>query len=329
MGHDDDQPASALLARTRFTPAALACVLVLMAGATAAHAQPASPLPSVAAQPEDARVAQARSIVARGEELFARGNYDAALSEFARAYRLLEGHPHQYRVLHNQAVCHERMFRYDLALPLYEQYLARAPLDESDRAVVEAVVRTLRGLLVPVEITSNVEAELWIDDRHMGRAPGKVLVPAGRHVVELRSSLYEPARAELNFAAGERPRLRLELQRLSNYSGLQPAYFWTGLGLSAAALFTGSVFGARALTASDHGKYRAEQQHVEASAQADQAGDLAGAADVFFITAAVLAATTTVLFFVTDWQETPPEPAPAGRALRTPRARPLGLGARF
>jgi tetratricopeptide (TPR) repeat protein len=244
----------------------------------------------------------ARATIERAEKLFAAGNFDAALSEFTRAYRQLEGHPRQYYVLHNQALCHERMFRYDLALVLYERYLQKAPREEQDRRAVEAVVAALRGLLATVDIESNVRAEVWVDDRQIATAPGRVLVPAGRHLVELRASLYEPARIELNVAARQRARMRFSLRKLSAYAGLPRAYFWSGIGLTAAAVITGSVFGARALDARSEVRTLADERR-DSARERERVQDLALAADACFGAAVVLAATSTVLFFATDWAE--------------------------
>lgn len=298
-------------------------VLALLVHAAPGVAQPVEPPATAESPAEAAQLARAREVVARGEALFAMGNYDAALSEFVRAEQLLDGHPRQYFVLHNIALCHERMFRYDLALPLYERYLREAAPDEPDRAQVEALVRALRGLLVTIDIRSNVVAEVWVDQRHVGKAPGQVLIPAGRHVVELRSSLYESAKRELTAAAGDRPRLTFALRRLSTYSGLRPAYFWTGAALTGGALVTATIFGVRVLDARDELERR-EHMHLPVSEQQERVRDLSLPADICFGAAAVLGVTTTVLYFLTDWGQ-PDAERPASIAVVAPGA----IGGRF
>ena len=80
-----------------------------------------APTPAPAEPIVDAKLAQARAIVAAAEPLFIAGHYSAALAEYSRAYEVLEGHPRQYWVLHNLAACHERLFRYDVALELMRE----------------------------------------------------------------------------------------------------------------------------------------------------------------------------------------------------------------
>jgi hypothetical protein len=176
----------------------------------------------------------------------------------------------------------------------------------------------LRGLLGAVRVSSNVKAELWIDDRHLGEAPGTRLVPAGRHVVELRAPLYESVRREVDVhARGEQP-LRFSLQRLSKYEGPNPAFFWTSAGLTLVALTTGTVLGVNALTANADGKMLQEQAHYLPTLDDEKhVKHLALAADVAFGAAAVLAVTSTVLFFVTDFDADGHEHGPAA----TPRAK--------
>jgi len=259
----------------------------------------------------------AQAIVTRGEALFAAGDYDAALGEFEQAYELLAGHPRRYVVLHNLALCHERSFRYDSALAYYERYLREGGPQAEDRALIERVMGTLRSLLGSVQIASNVHAELWVDDRRLGDAPGTRLLPAGRHVIELRAPLYESARREIDVRARVRHGLRFELERLSQYAGPSPVFFWTGAGLTVAAAATGAVFGVNALSENADGKARMKiDRNLNTIGDERRVDRLALSADIAFGAAAVLAISTTVLFFLTDWDAGEPEakPRPSARA---------------
>ena len=83
--------------------------------------------------------------------------------------------------------------------------------------------------------------------------------------------------------------------------GISPALFYAGVGLTAATALTGAVFGIRALT------IRSDQRAVNPLATDERlrlrsrAQDSARIADVFFISAGVLAVGTTVVFFLTDF----------------------------
>jgi hypothetical protein len=248
---------------------------------------------------ESAGLVRARAAVRLGEQLFAAANFDAALAD-AR----------QYIVLHNIAVCHERLFRYDLALRFYARYLAEGGARAEDRAEVVAVVRTLRSLLATLRITTNVPAEVWIGQRHVGDAPGDVLVPAGHHMIELRAKIFETSRREIQVGTGDTVLLHFELARLSQREGLHPVYFWIGTGLTAASLIVGGVLGATAL-ASHADAQDKSTAGLNIDAEKEQIRTQARAADICFGSAIVLGLSSVLLYFMTDWNEH----APADNAL--------------
>ncbi len=261
--------------------------------------------PSTSEPLSDPRLEQAREIIARGEGLFADGNFAAATVEFEHAYQLLEGHPSQYIVLHNMGLCNERMFQYDEALEYYQQYLDRAPESEPDRKEVQAVVRTLRALLSTLQIESNVGAQVWVDDRFVAEAPGQVSVPSGRHAVELRAKGYESARQEVTVAAQQTRELHFELEQLSNYRGPEPGYFWSSVAFTGAATVTGSVLGVVTLFARQDAKDSARLNLPRLEHDKRRVRQLALATDVAFGSALVFGATSTLLYFVTDWRRVP------------------------
>jgi tetratricopeptide (TPR) repeat protein len=275
---------------------------------------------------EDTRLTRARVIVAAAESLFVAGHYAAALAEYSRAYDVLRGHPRQYWVLHNLAACNERLFQYDVALNLYEEYLKRAPRSEEDRAEVQVVIRTLRSLLGTLVVETSVDAEVWVDNRRLGAAPGRWLVPGGRHVVEVRAALFETQRREVQLGAAQVHRLRFDLQRLSTYRGPSRGYFWTAAGLSAAAAAAGATFGLLALDASSDGREKASLS-VDSSEESDRTRQLSLAADICFGTAVLFGATAGVLFFVTDWSDSTPPPVRTGSP-RPKRTAKIALGPR-
>jgi PEGA domain-containing protein len=295
---------------------------------------PSTPSPSTpegTASEPDETLARARAVVAVAEPLFLAGHYEAALAEYSRAYQILEGHPRQYWVLHNLAACNERLFRYDVAVELYEHYLRRAPASEEDRKEVSAILATLRSLLATLVIESSVAGEVWLDDRRLGAAPGKWRVPAGRHIVELRADRYESQRREVQLSAGQLEIDRFQLRRLSTYAGPPPVYFWVAVGLTGAATVAGATAGFMALNAREQGREQAAL-YLDTQADAERTRHLALASDIGFGAAALFGATATVLYFVTDWEHSgararqPHEPR-AQRSLGVTLAAPGGFGA--
>ena len=258
---------------------------------------------ATAAHPErDLQLVRARAIAAGGRVLFDAGHYGAALAEFTRAYDVLDGHPRQWWLLHDLAVCHQRLFHYDVALELYEEYLRRAPKTEPDRDDVQQAVLTLRSLLATIAVETSVPAEVWVDHRRRGSTPGRWFVPAGVHTVELRAAGYEPERLELRLAARDTRFVRRELRRLSAISGPAPGYFWVAAGAGVASLAAGATFGVLALRSNDEGNERAEL-HLDTSEQSDRASKQALAADVCFGGALLFGGAATVLYFLTDWSQ--------------------------
>jgi tetratricopeptide (TPR) repeat protein len=289
----------------------------------AAPQTPAPPANASAPLDSPNRLDSARVAVARADALFAVQNYAMALSEFTRALALLEGDPRERLVLHNIAVCYERLFRYDLALTYYQRYVDSG-VDDDERARVTAAIRALRKLLATLWIDSNVNAEIWIDDRRAGTTPQKVFVPAGAHVVELRATIRESARREVAVVAGENRRVHFELQALSQYTGIRSEYFWVGTGLTVAALATGSIFGVNALSSTAAAE-RAAERRMSPAHEAALARHQALVADLCLGAGAVLGIGTAILYFVTDWEERSTRSA-TGPALRL-YAGPVGIGA--
>jgi tetratricopeptide (TPR) repeat protein len=283
-------------------------VAALMLHTTPLTAQEAEPSRVDSGPPTDHQLESARVIAARAERLFDAGHFRVALAEYTRAYDALAGHPRQYFVLYNLAACNERLFQYDVALGFYEEYLRRAPETEPDRPQVVAIMSALRALLGTLVVESNGPTSIWVDDRRLGTAPGRWLLPAGRHVVEARAELRDSQQREVQVRAGQLLQLRFELERLSANTGPRPAYFWAATTLTGAALVTGTVFGALALSAREDGRERAEY-FLDSQAEADRTRNYALAADVGFGSAALLGASAAVLYFITDWSSAAPSDA--------------------
>ena len=112
--------------------------------------------------------------------------------------------------------------------------------------------------------------------------------------------MRESQQREVQLGAGQRLQLRFELERLSANTGPRPAYFWAATTLTGAALVTGTVFGALALSAREDGRERAGY-YLDSQAEADRTRNYALAADIGFGGAALLGASAAVLYFITDW----------------------------
>jgi tetratricopeptide (TPR) repeat protein len=325
----------------------LGAVLCALASPLTAHAQTATgqaaggtagpgdeqPVPPAAPVVASPQLVEARQHIASGEAFLTAENYDAALVEFQRAYDLLEGNPIRFIVLFNIGQCHERMFRYDLALEFYRRYLSEGGDNAEDRATVEATIRALEGLLATLVITTNVpNAEVWVDDRQVATLSAddrEVRIPGGVHTVQLRLRGYAPEQQQVQVAARSRTEVTFTLARLSDeYKGIDPWLFWTSGGVSVACAIGGAIVGVLALTESQSLQARANDlsnpdRFLITAADNDRVKTLALTADILFGSALLFGATAFTLAFLTNWESGTPNadgapPATAARLRVTP-----------
>jgi tetratricopeptide (TPR) repeat protein len=259
--------------------------------------------PAPEAEPAgDPKVEQAKQHFRQAVAFAEAGDCGAAIVEFEAAYELVP----RPNALYNIAQCEERLFRYDLAIRYYERYLQEAPSDAPDRPAVNAALSTLRNLLGTVVVNSNVPAEVWVDDRLAGEAPGDVLLPSGGHSLELRAKGYIPARAEVRLVGRQRIELALELEKaqttvqITETTGLDPTLFWIGTGATAVTAVIGVVFAGRVVALKDDA-LELPEQHPDRSERREEVEGAELTADIFFASAALLAVGTTIVAFVTDW----------------------------
>ncbi len=270
--------------------------------ATPDGATPESSVPEVEA-PVDPKFAEAKERFLQGVKLAKAGNCEGAIAELKASYDLVA----RTNTLFNIAQCHEELFQYNLAIAAYDRFLEVAEDDEQDRARVEATIRSLRNLLGTLVIKSNVKAEVWLGDRKIGGAPGKILIPGGRHEVELRAEGYLATRKEVVIAGREEVELnynliiaqkKITITKIEN-RGLDPSYFWGGVTATGLVSLGGVYFGVRAKL--EDSAARDIYPRLPRDEEQDDIKTLANVADILFLTAGAFAVGTTVTYFLTDW----------------------------
>lgn len=272
--------------------------------------------------------AEARTRFTQGIALARAGNCKGAISEFEESLRLME----RPNTMFNIAKCQEELGRYDLAVKAYERYLSVAPADAEDRGTVEVTLRTLRQLLGTIEVTTNVPAEVWMDDRIVGQTPGgqipgNVLVPGGTHTIELRAEGRLAERRQVQVTSRQTLSVSVELKEAVQHVTEQhiteqhvtqqnttvrverppvaQEVFWTGVGLTTVTLGVGFGIGGYALTLADKEK----QMHILLR-NPNEVKDMALISDVFLASGTLLGITTLVMAFMTDFggqEETKPD----------------------
>jgi len=305
---------SRLVYESRFVAVTIGLVVVPLTAAAEPHPV-ASFDPHAVAAPEDPRWDAARTSIERGEALVRVGNYEAALVDFLQAYELLAQHPRRYVVLHNIAMCHEHMFRYDDALRYFERYLDEGGLQAEDRTKVSESIDALRKLLATVHVTSNVEAELWIDGRASYRVPAILSITAGTHVLELKAPQYDSVRRSVQLHAREEYRYRFDLTRAQGSPDVSPVYFVSSAGIATASLVAGIVLAISTVTARDSALARANAtmrlRTRELEERQSNIRGLALASDLAFGSAALFGTAALVFYFLCDWSsDVPPEARP-------------------
>jgi len=267
-----------------------------------AHAQPTTPA-------ADPALAEAKRRFDQGVALARAGKCEGALAEFEASYELVA----RASTLYNIGQCNEELGRYTRAIAAYREYLRIAPADDPERRAVERTIELLGSLLATVRIASNVEAEVWVGDERVGHAPGAILVPGGRHAIELRRDGYVPVRREIEVAGKQSIELELEMSearteiKLTRVEhrieerGLPRHVFWTGVTATALATATGAAFGLHARMV--HASAIDKDPRLPRDDELGTIDRSAKIADMLFATAGVLAIGTTAAWFLTDWNE--------------------------
>ncbi|ADO75608.1 TonB-dependent receptor domain-containing protein [Stigmatella aurantiaca] len=145
-----------------------------------------------------------------GNEAYARGNYNEALSAYFTSYRLVPNR----NVLFNIARCYEAQNRLNEAYRYYDD-LSNEALSSDDAAEVRRSLERLRPRVALVRVTTIPEgAEVYIDRTDLGsrgRSPQTLALPPGRHKVMVKKEGYQPAEATVYLARGKPVSQEIEL----------------------------------------------------------------------------------------------------------------------
>ncbi len=171
--------------------------------------------PRLAAAEDDA-VARATVHFERGIELYQDKDFNAALSEFRRAFALAPN----YRLHYNIAIALSRMHKYVEAIAEFERYLegANPKVDGKTIALVHHEVERLSERLASVAVQVNVpNAVVEIDG--VAQSPAavqeRVVVSMGERQVRVTADGYQPVSQTVQLAAGEHRELQIALMEKS------------------------------------------------------------------------------------------------------------------
>ena len=165
-----------------------------------------------AADPTEEKRAEAKRHFRRGVELYEEQDYRAALVEFTRANELAPS----YKVLYNIGQTHFQLLDYPKALEAFEQHIERGGSDvpAARRKEVEEIRAKLRSRIATLDIHTNVDARILVDDETVGSGRSVNLrVSAGAHVVTAQADGYRVARKPVTLAGEDQTRVDLTLER--------------------------------------------------------------------------------------------------------------------
>lgn len=172
----------------------------------------------------------------RGVELYAAGDYRAALIEFQRAYEIAPN----YRVLFNLGQASFQLHDYAEAKRSFERYLEEGggEISEDRRTEVELELSTLAQYISTLDVVVNVDgAEISVDGQIVGTSPlgDPAALSAGRREVIVSLEGYGPVTRVVDLAGGEQATVEIDLLSLTEMPTKLSTGFWV------AAIATGAV----------------------------------------------------------------------------------------
>jgi hypothetical protein len=175
----------------------------------------------LSAQVSAARLEQAKSLFREGNALLAAGDAERALERFLASREALASGKNTA----NAAICLERLGRYDEALEMYEELLARfsADLDEQDRQSLAPIMTHLRAGLGSVDVSADVEAQVTIDGKPRGKLPRATALRAlpGKRRLRVVKEGYRTFDVVVDVKAGESVAVDASLEPLSGLGALR------------------------------------------------------------------------------------------------------------
>jgi tetratricopeptide (TPR) repeat protein len=159
-------------------------------------------------------LASAQQHFERGVSLYQEHAYEAALSEFQRAYQTAP----RYELLFNIAQVHYQLHEYAAALHDFERYLEEGAyeLGGERRAFVLREIAALRERVGTLSVQSSVPgASVLLDDEELGKTPlAPQRVDIGRHVLRVEHAEHRTVTRRIQIASGQAEHIEIALEPL-------------------------------------------------------------------------------------------------------------------
>ncbi|MEZ4370264.1 MAG: tetratricopeptide repeat protein [Polyangiaceae bacterium] len=156
---------------------------------------------------------EARERYERAIKLYEDADFDGALVELERAYKLRPS----YKLLYNIARVRFALNDYAAALKAYRQYLAEGgdKLTATRKDEVQAEIKKLERRVANLKVEVDVDgAEIYVDDTLVGTSPmaEPVLVNAGLRRIAVRHPDYTQQGRRVSIAGGDDESLSIRLK---------------------------------------------------------------------------------------------------------------------
>lgn len=199
-----------------------ASFLVHAAGAPAPTATSApSPSTSASASSDGASALEdAKRLFAEGNELLRVKQWEAALARFQASLKRFPG----AAATRNSAICLSELGRFDEALELYEELLARFgdKLEAAEKQQIGEVMALLQKKTASIDVRANVEGVVVVDGRMRGKLPrGPVRVLPGKHQVRILKDGFDTFEQAVELKVGETPVVDAHLRPLAESGRLR------------------------------------------------------------------------------------------------------------
>jgi tetratricopeptide (TPR) repeat protein len=163
-----------------------------------------SAIPNAEAAPKKKKAtSEASKHFSKGVSLFVEGNYEEAVKEFEKSYRIVAA----FQVLYNIAMCYQALAKREKAASYLEQFIKKG-----GKKIVAARLAEAKALILLLKankavltlVCLPVGSTVLIDGVKIGEAPlDTVHVQAGTHVILVQSPGFQPQSEEVDLKAGD------------------------------------------------------------------------------------------------------------------------------
>lgn len=278
----------------------------------------------IAAPTQAKRKGEAARAYDKGERLYKETDYEGAIKAFKRSHSL---HPH-YLITCNIARCHERLSDMVKAAESYRRCLSEGGGASDQAAAIRKAMEAVETQIAWIRITtSGGHGTAYVDGERLGATPRRVALNPGTHRIEVRRRGAQPAVETIEADIGEKRTVELTPKAATatkvdptqeeesgegdgdgdgdeqtgggngedDPRGLSQVWFWSATAVTVGLAIVATVFGVQTLEAND--------AYIEDPTEAayNDVIDKRLLTNVFLGLALGAAATSTVLFFYTDF----------------------------